>query len=194
MRPFNKGFSRGVLLAVGIPAFFVLTVLTTFADTSPSPSPGGSPSAPLPGDPGKGATLYAQNCTSCHGASLEGGVGPALNPIEKLPGIPSSLDPAFLIDIVTNGRTPQPGDPRQTQMPAKGGNPKLTEQDVKDLAAFIIQQNNMPPGSGPLPPGELAKRTILWVSIGIIAMVFITYLLSAYNMRWIARRAAARRK
>jgi hypothetical protein len=48
--------------------------------------------------------------------------------------------------------------------------------------------------SPPLTPGELAKRTILWVAVGIVAMVFITYLLAQYNMRWIARRAAARRK
>jgi hypothetical protein len=77
-------------------------------------------------------------------------------------------------------------------MPAKGGNPKLTDQDIKDLASYIIQENRT--GSPPLSPGELAKRTILWVSIGILAMIFITYLLSQYNMRWIARRAAARRK
>jgi hypothetical protein len=32
------------------------------------------------------------------------------------------------------------------------------------------------------------------VSIAIIAMGFITFLLAQYNMRWIARRAAARRK
>jgi hypothetical protein len=32
------------------------------------------------------------------------------------------------------------------------------------------------------------------VSIAIAAMFFITFLLSQYNMRWIARRAAARRK
>jgi cytochrome c1 len=79
-------------------------------------------------------------------------------------------------------------------MPVKGGHPELTDQEVKDLAAFIIQQNHQGAGSAPLSPGELAKRTILWVSIAIIAMGFITYLLSAYNMRWIARRAAARRK
>ena len=182
----------GLLLALGIPVLFTLTALTTLADTSPSP--GASPSTTLPGDPAKGATLYAQNCTTCHGASLEGGIGPALNPIEKLPGVSNSLDPTFLIDIITNGRNPQAGDPRQTAMPAKGGNPKLADQDVKDLAAYIIEQNSMPPGSAPLSPGELAKRTILWVSIGIIALAFITYLLATYNMRWIARRAAARHK
>jgi cytochrome c551 len=187
--------SRGLLLMVGVPAFFILTALTTLADSSPSPSPSSTASGAttLPGDPNKGATLYAQNCATCHGANLEGGIGAVLNPIDKLPGISNPLDPASLINIITNGRTPQTGDPKQTPMPAKGGNTKLTDQDVRDLAAFIIQQNHAP-GGGALSPNELAKRTILWVSIAIIAMGFITYLLSAYNMRWIARRAAARKK
>jgi hypothetical protein len=35
---------------------------------------------------------------------------------------------------------------------------------------------------------------MLWVGIGIVGMVFITYLLAQYNMRWIARRAAARHR
>jgi disulfide bond formation protein DsbB len=175
-------------LVLGIPAFFILTALSTLADTSPSPASTASGATTLPGDPAKGQTLFSQNCATCHGASLEGGIGPALNPIEKLPGVANPLDPAYLIGIITNGKTEN-----GRIMPPKGGNPNLSEQDVKDLAAFIIQQNRIP-GGGALSPGELAKRTILWVSIGIIAMVFITYLLSSYNMRWIARRAAARRK
>jgi mono/diheme cytochrome c family protein len=188
--------NRGLLLALGVPAFVALTAITTLADTSPSPSGGGSSAASgttvLPGDPNRGQTLYAQNCATCHGAGLEGGIGATLNPIDKLPGVANPLDPNFLITIIINGRQPQAGDPKQTAMPPKGGNANLTDQDVKDLAAFIIVQNRT--GSPPLSPGELAKRTILWVSIAIIAMGFITYLLSAYNMRWIARRAAARRK
>jgi hypothetical protein len=76
-------------------------------------------------------------------------------------------------------------------MPAKGG-VNLSDQDIKDLAAFIIQQNLT--GSPPLSPNELAKRTMLWVGIAIVGMFFITLLLSRYNMRWIARRAAAHRK
>jgi cytochrome c551 len=187
--------SRGLLLVVGVPALFILTALSTLADSSPSPSPNSTASgaSTLPGDPSKGATLFAQNCATCHGANLEGGIGAVLNPIDKLPGVANPLDPTFLIDVITNGRTPQAGDPKQTPMPAKGGNTKLTDQDVRDLAAFIIQQNHAP-GGGALSPNELAKRTILWVSIAIIAMGFVTYLLSAYNMRWIARRAAARKK
>ena len=189
--------TKGLAVGFAVPAFIVLGAMATLAD-SPSPGPSGSNTASggttLPGDPNKGATLYAQNCTVCHGAGLEGGIGAVLNPIDKLPGVPDVLDPNFLIAVITNGRQPQPGDPKQIAMPPKGGNAALTDQDVKDLAAFIIQQNHAGAGAAPLAPGELAKRTILWVSIAIVAMGFITYLLSAYNMRWIARRAAARRK
>jgi mono/diheme cytochrome c family protein len=185
----HKGFTVSALVALAIPALVALTAISTLADSSPSPS---ASAAPLPGDPTKGAALFGANCASCHGASLTGGIGPALNPIEKLPGVANPLDPTFLIGIIASGRIHQAGDPRQTDMPAKGGNSALTDQDVKDLAAYIIQQNLT--GSPPLSANELAKRTILWVGIGIVAMLFITLLLSQYNMRWIARRAAARRK
>jgi mono/diheme cytochrome c family protein len=187
-----KGLQMSILVALAVPALIGLTAITTLADSSPSPS--GSPTqAPLPGDPNRGAILYGQNCASCHGSNLEGSIGPSLNPIYKLPGVADPLDATWLIDIITNGRIHQAGDPGSKDMPAKGGNDKLTGQDVKDLAAYIIQENRNP-GGPPLSPGELAKRTILWVSISLLAMIFITFLLSQYNMRWIARRAAARRK
>jgi mono/diheme cytochrome c family protein len=187
-----KGLKLSALLALAVPALIALTAITTLADSSPSPSPSGSPAA-LPGDPARGATLFGQNCATCHGANLEGGIGAVLNPIDKLGGVANPLDPSILIGIITNGRTPQSGDPKQAPMPPKGGNSSLTDQDIKDLASYIIQQNTSGV-SPPLSPGELAKRTILWVGIGIIAMIFVTYLLAQYNMRWIARRAAARRK
>jgi disulfide bond formation protein DsbB len=186
-----KGFKVSAVIALAVPALLALTAITTMADASPSPSPS---AVALPGDPAKGQALYNANCATCHGANLEGGIGATLNPIQTLRGVSNPLDPTFLISIITNGRPPQSGDPKSTPMPAKGGNPNLTDQDVKDLAAFIIQSNQINPSSLPLPPGELAKRTILWVSISIVAMGFITFLLAQYNMRWIARRAAARRR
>jgi mono/diheme cytochrome c family protein len=187
-----KGLKLSAVVALAVPALIALTAVTTLADSSPSPSPSGSPAA-LPGDPARGATLFGQNCATCHGANLEGGIGAVLNPIDKLGGVANPLDRNILIGIITNGRTPQSGDPKQTPMPPKGGNSSLTDQDIKDMVSYIIQQNTSGV-SPPLSPGELAKRTILWVSIGIIAMIFVTYLLAQYNMRWIARRAAARRK
>jgi mono/diheme cytochrome c family protein len=182
-----KASKQYVLIALAVPGLLLLTGVSTLADASPSPA--GSPS--FPGDPANGGTVYAQNCAVCHGANLEGGIGATLNPIDKLPSVPSSLDPTFLINIVSQGRQPQSGDPKQQAMPAWAG--KLTDQEIKDVASYIIQQNLLGAGNAPLSPGELAKRTIFWVTVGIIAMVFVTYLLAQYNMRWIARRAAARR-
>ena len=186
----NRGFKVSAVVALAVPGLFLLTAVTSLAESSPSPS-----AAPLPGDPNRGATLYTSaGCAVCHGAGLEGGIGAKLNPIDKLANVADPLDANFLIQVITNGRQPQAGDPKQVAMPAKGGNPNLTDQDIKDLAAYIIEQNRIGPGNAPLSAGELAKRTILWVSIGIAGMVFVTYLLAQYNMRWIARRAAARHK
>ncbi len=183
-----KGFKVSALVVLAIPALLALTAITTLADASPSPT------IALPGDPTRGAAIYGPNCATCHGANLEGGIGAVLNPIDKLPGVSNPLDAAFLIQIITNGRQPQAGDPKSMPMPVKGGNPNLTDQDIKDLASYIIQQNQINPSALPLPAGELAKRTIFWVGVGILSMLFVTFLLAQYNMRWIARRAAARRR
>ena len=189
--PLRSGLKLSAVIALAVPAMLFLTASSTMADSSPLP---GSGSAPV-GDPAKGEALFGPNCASCHGAALGGGIGASLNPIEVLPGTKDktgALDPQFLIQFITNGHKHQPGDPYPIDMPAKGGNALLTDQDIKDLAQYIIQANNSGPTS--LTPGELAKSTITWVTIGILAMLFITYLLAQYNMRWIARRAAARRK
>lgn len=163
----------------------------------PTPTPGqtGAPAGALPGDPNKGQQVYNQNCTACHGASLSGGVGPKLNPLAKISGVPQYskiTDPQvvqYLIQTVTNGKPASDGYP---DMPAKGGNNSLSDQDVKDVVAFIIQTNAS--GKTTLSPTDLARSNVFWVTIGIGAMLVCTYLLARYNMRWIARRAAARRE
>ena len=179
----RKSLQRYGLIVIAVPGLLLLTAISTLADASPSPS-----GAPLPGDPTNGQSVYQQHCTTCHGGSLEGNIGPALNPIAHLPGVANPLEPAYLIDTITNGLTPPTG----TAMPAWKG--QISDKDIQDLAAFIIQQNQAGNSNAPYSPGELALRTIFWVGVGIIAMVFVTYLLAQYNMRWIARRAAARRR
>jgi mono/diheme cytochrome c family protein len=180
----RKRVSMAGVLGLLVPSAVVALSLNAMAQ-SPSPSASGATS--LPGDPAKGEQVYAKStCGQCHGASLEGGIGPRLNPIEKLPGVQDPLDPEYLITTITNGR--QDGK----TMPPKGGDTKLADQDIKDLAAYLIKVNQEP-GGAPLGPAELARSNVFWVSVGIAAMLVITYLLAAYNMRWIARRAAARR-
>jgi mono/diheme cytochrome c family protein len=166
-------------LTASAAAFLVPSLLVGFATVVLAAA-----ASPLPGDPNKGQTLYNQSgCSTCHGASLTGGIGPPLAPIRKLPDTQNPLDPQYLIDTITNGKSGVGG---YGTMPAKGGNPALTDQDIKDLAAFIITQNLIPAGQRPYSPGDLAKSTIAWVTIGTLAMLALTYLLSRYNMRWIA--------
>src|SRR5882762_1750592 len=78
-----KSLKLSALIALAIPALIALTAITTLADSSPTPTPSGD--SALPGDPARGATLYGQNCATCHGANLEGGIGTVLNPSDKLP-------------------------------------------------------------------------------------------------------------
>lgn len=186
-----RRWSQAAALSLLVPAICLLFAVAAFAQGSPSPSPGASGGQPLPGDPARGSTLYAANCTQCHGAALEGsGIAPKLAPIARLGNVPDPLDPAYLIEVITTGL--QNVGPYKI-MPAKGGNPKLSEQDVKDLAAFIIDTNQHP-GEQPLSPGDLARSNVFWVAVGIGVMALFTYLLAQYNMRWVARRAAARKR
>jgi mono/diheme cytochrome c family protein len=186
------GVLRRLTFGFGIGVFACLLVAGTVTATAESPSPGAG--TQLPGDATKGQAAYnSANCAQCHGASLEGGVGPRLNPLQKITGTPDfkKVDEPqiadYLIATITNGKAPSDGF---GQMPAKGG-ANLGDQDVKDIAAYIIQSNLS--GKIPLGPAELARSNVFWVTIGIGGMVLLTYLLAQYNMRWIARRAEARR-
>jgi cytochrome c553 len=159
------------------------------ASPNASGSPGTSASGALPGDPQNGSTLYnSAGCTACHGAGLEGGIGPRLSPIQKLPDATDPLNPQYLENTITNGKSGVGGF---GVMPPKGGDAKLTDKDIADIAAFIIQSNKNP-GATPLGPAELARSNVFWVTTAVLAMVLITYLLARYNMRWIARRGLRR--
>jgi len=195
VRKLTLGFGVGVfgcLLAVG-------TISATAASPSPSASASESPSpgaagGNLPGDPTKGQAAYnTANCAQCHGAGLEGGIGPRLNPLQKITGTPDfkKVDEpqvaGYLVTTITDGKAPSDGF---GQMPAKGG-ANLSDQDIKNIAAYIIQANIS--GKTPLSAADLARSNVFWVTVGIGTLCLLTYLLAQYNMRWIARRAAARR-
>ncbi len=79
-----------------------------------------------PGDPTKGAAIFAQNCTACHGQQAQGGVGPALknNTFIKTGGDQS------VFQTIANGR---PG----TAMPGWLTSGKLTASQINDVIAFL---------------------------------------------------------
>ena len=177
-------------VAVLVPAVLAGWTLTAVSAEQASPSPSASGSAALPGDANAGAQVYSsKGCTSCHGASLEGGIGAKLNPIQKFPGVANPLDPNYLKTTIRNGRSGDPGF--SAQMPAFGPD-QLSDTDLNNVVSFIISQNQS--GSAGLGPVELARSNVFTVSVAVLVMVLITWLLARYNMRWIARRAEARRQ
>lgn len=83
-----------------------------------------------------GTKLYAQSCASCHGKNGKGvaGLGKDLVNSEFC----KSLDDDSLLEFVKKGR--DPSDPANTSgvgMPAKGGNPALSDDDILDIIAYL---------------------------------------------------------
>ena len=94
-----------------------------------------SATATLTGDAASGETAFV-TCTACHGPTGEGieGLG------KPMPGSAfiASLSDSELVDFVKAGRsTSDPANTTGVDMPVKGGNPALSDQDLYDIVAFI---------------------------------------------------------
>lgn len=76
----------------------------------------------------RGQAIYNEQCTSCHGAQGEGGVGPALKNRQVLKNTPD----AIFFSVIRSGVP-------NTQMPSWSvdfGGP-LTDEDIHDVVAFM---------------------------------------------------------
>jgi disulfide bond formation protein DsbB len=97
----------------------------------------GGPSAPTPiGDAAVGKTKFESTCIACHGIDAKG--MPNLGKDLTISDFLKNTSDADLVAFVTQGRPP--GDPANTtgvDMPPKGGNPALTEQDIKDIISYL---------------------------------------------------------
>lgn len=81
-----------------------------------------------------GQTIFNETCVACHGANGKG-VVPGTPDMTKAHGV-LSLPESLLEQRVENGFQSS-GSPMA--MPARGGNPSLTDQDVKDVLAYMRQ-------------------------------------------------------
>lgn len=103
----------------------------------------------------EGRKLYLGTCMSCHGARGEGlpGQGKALLDNEFI----GSLDDSKLLAFLKVGR--QPWDPQNTtkvQMPPRGGNPMLTDDNLRDVVAHL---RTLQKGSKAAPSAEAAATS-----------------------------------
>lgn len=87
-----------------------------------------------PGDKDRGALLYIQNCSGCHGSNQ-------LAPSLKSPAFQAEASDLFLANTIRNGRT-------DTAMPAfqHGDGLGLDDKDIGDLVAFIRAMLTNPVG------------------------------------------------
>lgn len=102
--------------------------------TTTAASGGGS------GDVTAGAAVYSGTCAACHGPTAAGidSLGKPLAPSEFV----ASTSEDDLAAFIKVGRPVS--DPANTQgidMPPRGGNPSLSDQDLQDVAAYIKSLN-----------------------------------------------------
>lgn len=104
-------------------------------DTKP---PASEPTEPplSAGDAANGKALFSTTCAGCHGPNGEGvqGLGKPFAGSEFLQGTSDS----DLLAFIKKGRSP--GDPANTtgvDMPPKGGNPALSDDELRDIIAFL---------------------------------------------------------
>lgn len=106
--------------------------------TPAPPKPTEAATAQITGDAAAGESVYMGTCTACHGPDAKGvtGLGKSLYPADSEFVAQKSDDE--LVAFILAGRTPD--DPLNTTgvgMPAKGGNPAISEQQLYDVVAYM---------------------------------------------------------
>lgn len=92
--------------------------------------------AGLGGNVENGKAKFATTCTSCHGPDAKGmtGLGKDLHNNQYI----ANMSDQQAVDFLKKGRTASdPLNTTKVDMPPKGGNPALSDQDLADIVAFI---------------------------------------------------------
>lgn len=106
-----------------------ILLLASFMTSVPATA---SDQADIPGDTKVGKALYSQTCIACHGANGKGAL-PGVSNFRSADG-PLAKSDAELAKSINEGLT-TPGS--MLSMPAKGGNPSLTDKEVRALIAYL---------------------------------------------------------
>ncbi len=116
-------------MAAAVPA-----VVTEADKTAALEAAGGD--AELAGYIASGNKLFHTTCIACHG---KGGVGIQGNGAALANNaFIQSLDEDGLLDFISKGRSPSdPKNKTGIQMPPKGGNPALSEDDLLDIISYV---------------------------------------------------------
>ncbi len=158
-------------------AAYILVVFSGTEPLAPLPTYQPEPVTPVPGvpgDPGAGSVVYQANCTACHGAQGQGGIG------GKLAKGWSGNEPLVYVQKVVGDGIP--GSTMPAWLQANGG--PLRAAEVADVSAYIL---TLRPATGiatpaPAPEGPLTRGLSL-------ALLGVVVLLVAGALLWYYRRA-----
>ncbi|MDX1521245.1 MAG: cytochrome c [Anaerolineae bacterium] len=88
------------------------------------------------GDPAAGKEIFTATCSACHGSAGEGvtGLGKDMTGSAFI----GEISDAELVEFIKVGRDPSdPLNSTGVAMPARGGNPALSDQDLLNVVAFV---------------------------------------------------------
>jgi mono/diheme cytochrome c family protein len=106
----GRGWRPILVGAAVVVAVFALAQAEIFAPSAPAGDA-------VAGDVGSGEVIFQRDCASCHGASAEGGVGPAL--------ADTGLDAATVTAVVEQGRGVMPAG-------------LVAGQERADVVAYVV--------------------------------------------------------
>lgn len=161
-----------------------LTPATQAGEAAQLPSPGGQgppgPAARMIGNPDLGGHLYGQFCLYCHGKSgagqvpNPGSVAAAVPPLRDIDGdlfSKAPLDFAQNLDRYIQHGSKTPGSVPAMDMPAFGSTHVLTQQQIANIEAYVLQLNGVDRAEiihpGVTPPRFAFITVVLFATIGL---------------------------
>ncbi|MCA9192573.1 MAG: cytochrome c [Planctomycetales bacterium] len=143
------------LAVLGIQAVMAARTLTldpiildySNSDTKVQALPASAAISTVAGDPALGLAVFGKACITCHGPT--GGGLPNLAPSLVGSEFVESSDNSAVAKVIRQGRGIEDSNNKTKKvMPARGGNPFLTEADISHLVAFIRKIQSQPVSSG----------------------------------------------
>jgi mono/diheme cytochrome c family protein len=124
-------------VAEDIKAFLISSVEPSAPSTAPvnTGATAGAYEYLRPGDPARGEVVFSQTCIACHGADGKGTI-PGVPDFTASNGRLTKSDDMLLTNMINGYQS----EGSLMAMPALGGNPDLTEQDMADVLAYLRKE------------------------------------------------------
>lgn len=158
---YNAGVALSIVFLVGLFGFVLIAMLgnrthvaTTVRDTvevvqvtaeptriTTMPTPVGQVIAYTGANVSQGKSYFGASCSGCHGSDGRGVAGLGKNLVKS--DFMSDLNDQELHEFIVTGRSAwDPTNTTGVDMPAKGGNPALTDDNIYQIIAYLRTQNN----------------------------------------------------